>query len=408
LMCAVGVATLTGCSTNTQKNEDKPEIKEQISEKTGSENKEALGYEDIYLDYIDNNKDYFERGMMLCDLNDDGIPELFSLGDNEEGTIACYHEYTDGKIISPGEESIKTYIDLDSLIKAETFFENTGNFLGVYKNNTTGELAFINSGSDPDGKDIFDIISFENGKLSLKDESIKNLEQSATNPVRKRDEIMVDYAPIDGLYSSYILKGELDGDNPAGDAKEMLEKLIEEFKTGKNVSYGEMKDSEVYCYIKDIDVDNSEIVVVPAEKITYDEYEKAFNSDKIINVNGEDMSIQLDEVLYEEYGIAYLYRMPWFEYQFYVPTEEYPESIIEGYLGNKPVKLKLSDEAKVRYGVLGYDETGEVNGYETLERNEEYSVSEYKAHYAEYSMGSYYKAVIENNEVVCLDVMYHQ
>ena len=200
------------------------------------------------------------------------------------------------------------------------------------------------------------------------------------------------------------------GGEYGSDPVESLKGLIEDFKKSEtSTKYDKTTDGEFFCYIRNINLSDNEIELIPAASINYEEYNNAINSDKMFTLNGETMSIQLDDFLYSEYGIAHLYQMPSFEYQFYVPTEDYPTSVIEGYIGNTPIKVKMSSDLKIRYGVSGeYDIDGTPMGYETLGRNQEYSISEYITHFAEYNMGSYYKAVIKNNELEFLDVMYDE
>jgi len=371
---------------------------------------ELPDYETIYLDYIKNNTEYFSRGMMLCDLNDDDIPELFSIAYDEEGDLVYYHELKDNTVITPSDGSVKTYIDIDNLVRPTTFFEDTGHFIGIYKNKSTGQKALINSIADGSENDRFDIITYNGESFVLKDEGVKSAINNSWPINKKRDSVMSDYALAnDELYTSFLLRGEFGGEY-GNDPVESLKGLIEDFKKSEtSIKYDKTTDGEFFCCIRNINLSDNEIELIPVASITYEEYNDAINADKMFTLNEETMSIQLDDFLYSEYGIAHLYQMPSFEYQFYVPTEEYPTSVIEGYIGNTPVKVKMSNDLKIRYGVSGaYNTDGTPNDYETLGRNKEYTMSEYLPHFAEYSMNSYYKAIIKNNKLVFLDVMYDE
>ena len=376
---------------------------------TGKTEETIVDYETLYLDYINENAQYFSRGMMLCDLNDDNIPELFSIAYGEADDVVYYHEIKDGSVVAPAEGTVKTYIDIANLVSPATFFENSRFFLGIYKNKATGQKALINSVADGSENDRFDIITFKNDKLIIEDNGVKSSVDNSWPIDEQRDAVMADYEVVkEGLYASYLLRGEFGGEN-GSDPVEALKGLLAEFKNPEtNAEYNKATDGDFFCYIKDINIANNEIALIPVANITYEEYTNAMDSDKIITVNGEDMSIQIDENLYNELGIASLFHMPWFEYRFNVPTEENSTSVIEGYRGNAPLKVKMSDDLKIRYGVTGYDAEGEPVGYETLGRNQEYTVSEYLAHFAQYNMGSYYKVTIKNNELVLLDVLYNE
>lgn len=374
------------------------------------EKQKSHDYETAYLDYIDDNVEYFSRGMLLCDLNDDGIPELFSIAYDENGDLVRYHEFKDGVVTEPSENSVKTYIDINNLIQPTNFYENTTNFFGLYKNKSTGQKALINSIGDGSENDVFDIIIHEDDRVCLNDEGVKSIEGYSWSVSEKRDYIMINYEVVEGeLYAEYRLRGEFGSENGA-DASLTLKALIDEFEQGrKDVKYDKASDGEFFCYIKNIDLENDEITLIPVASITYEEYEDARNSEGLVTVNGEEMSIQTDENSYQEFGEVQLFQMPWFEYWFNPPTAESPISIIRGYRGNTPVKVKMSKNLKIRYGVDGeYDADGNPIGYETLEREKEYSMEEYISHYAEYNMHSYYKAVIENDEIIYLDVFYSE
>ena len=373
------------------------------NEKSPNSQKEIVDYETPYLEYVSDHVEYFSRGMILCDLNDDEVPELFSISYEPEGDRLLYHEFKDGKV-SP-KHKVTSYINLNNLIHSTTYFEDTRNFFGIYENKATGQKVLINSVMENDISSLFDIITFEEKELALTSKS----EDVTENGNSKRDEIMSQYEVSKELpVTSYLLRGEFGGEYGI-DPAATLKGIIEEFKSEKApTEYAPVTDGEFDCYIQDINLTNNEMVLVPAAYITLEEYTKAKENNELLTINGEETSLQYDEVLATEQGIAHLYQLPWFSYSFEIPTEEHPKSLLNDYLGNTPMKVKMSENTKIRYGVLGtYNEDGTPTGYETLGRKQEYTVSEYLPHYAEYNMGSYYRAIIKNNEVVSIDVMYH-
>ena len=393
------IAVFIGCSNQSENDVIPPDI---------ASSEDIIDYEPIYLEYIKENSDFFSRGMILSDLNDDKVPELFSIAYDEEGDLLQYHELKDGAVITSNENAVKTYIDPSSQIRPATYFERPGDFFGVYNNKTTGEKAIINSIADGSEKDILDIITFEDGKLVLKKEGIKAAVENRWNIQERRDSVMRDYELVeDGYYSYCLIKGNL-GEGELT-PEEVFVELNNGFKSQKQPGeYENIKDDEFYCYIRNISLTEGKIDLIPVEYISYDEFKKAIDGDRIVTVNGEEMSIKTDDLYeYKKLLIARLYAMPWFEYIFDVPTEENPDSIIEGYMGNNTVKVKISKDLKIRYGVLGYNEDGTPSDYETLGRNQEYKVEEYLPHFAEFGMGSYYKATVKNGEIVYLDVLYH-
>lgn len=359
----------------------------------GETKTEPVDYETAYLEYIENNVQYFTRGMMLCDLNDDDIPELFSIAYDEEGDLVYYHELKDGKVIAPSDTTVKTYIDISNLIKPTTFFENPWYFMGIYKNKETGQKALINSIGEGSEDDRFDVIAYDGETLVLKDEGVKRMDGYIWPIDEKRDSVMCNYElSEDKLYTSFLLRGEFGGEY-GNDPVETLKGLIADFEKGDNsIEYDEATDGEFLCYIRNMT--ETEMELIPVAYINYEEYQKAINSDNMFELNGEMMNIQIDEIDYEEYGYIYLHQMPDFTYTFYEPEEGEP-SVIEGYSGNKPVKVKLSDDLIIKYPKV-YSKEGK----------DTYTLDEYLPRYGELTLQHYHNAVIKNNELVLLDVIY--
>ncbi len=386
----------TGCSPATPQKSNQEDTEKQPAVV------ETIDYETPYLEYIESQYEYFNRGILLCDLNDDNVPELFSIAYDTEGDKLMYHQLQeDGTVIA--KEDIATYIDSMQFVDPSTFFETPRLFFGIYKNKTTAQKALINSNIGYENRDVFDVITFEGDSVVLKSEGVTDL----STVDKKRDEIMSCYEVSEKTYElSYLLRGEFGGEHGNNPVAGMQE-AIEQFKEKQTPEYASAVDGELECYIKSINLSDNEMILVPVAYVTYEAYTNAKEGEKFITINEDEMSLQYDENLAEEQGIAHLFQMPWMDYAFEIPTEEYPESVLQDYFCNTPMKVKISKDCKIRYGVTGiYDENGNPTGYETLGRKPEYTVSEYLPHYAEYSMGSYYKATIKNNELVSIDVMY--
>ena len=187
---------------------------EEKSESNKAEsNKGTIDYRTIYLEYIKENVSYFSRGLILCDLNEDEIPELFSIQYGEEGDLLQFHELKENSIAKPSENSPKTHIDINNLIANKTFYTSPENFLGIYRNKVTGKKAIINSIGASDGEDVFDIITYNGDEFVIEDEAVK--EYSDDNGfihwdiAEKRDLIMQNFQyENETMISHCLLRGE--------------------------------------------------------------------------------------------------------------------------------------------------------------------------------------------------------
>lgn len=364
-------------------------------------NEGTIDYRTIYLEYIKENVSYFSRGLILCDLNEDEIPELFSIQYGEEGDLLQFHELKGNSITKPSENSPNTYIDISNLIANKTFYTSPENFLGIYRNKITGKKAIINSIEAPDGEDVFDIITYNGDEFVIEDEAVK--EYSDDNGfihwdiAEKRDLIMQNFQYENETMISYcLLRGEY---GEMSDISSAAEELIEEWENSNkilNISH-ELTDKDFYCYIHNVNFENNQIELIPATEITFEDYTKAMASDKLLNINGEDFSIQFDENLYNEYKIAYLHQMPWFDYKFDVPTENYPSAVIEGYTNQTPLLVKFDDAFK-------------VDGFikEDMSEYKQIPISSYFEEFAQNYNGGYYKAQVENGKLTYLFAVYRQ
>lgn len=345
----------------------------------------TVGYEKLYLEYVKNNTEYFTKGVILCDLNDDSIPELFSVENNSESKkdnymgydFLFYHELKDGVVIHPTDSSIKSCLRVNDLMQPNTFFEDTYQFFGIYRNTTTGKKALINHTEC--NNDMFDVISFEENRLVL------NLED-----VLCTDEVMGNYRLVQGeWYAAYVFENTIE---------DTLQTLIDDFKAkNRQVKYDNTSDGKIECHIRDVDLEKNEIELVPVSYITYDEYIDAINSDKKYFLNGHEYDIYIDEYDYTEFGTVYLRREPDIVYGFECPSEEYPVSEIGNYFGNIPIKVKFSNDMKIKFSYRTQDYEGK----------NEYNVREYFSDFSEY-MDGLYKAFIKNNKLIYLEHIYHE
>ena len=391
----------------------KTETTKQVS-KTEEVPKEILPDYDhifsVYAKYMKENGHYFSRGMMLCDLNDDKIPELFSIAYDESGDVVYFHGIKGNKVVAPRENSPKTYVDIYNLVRPTTFFEDPGHFIGIYKDRKSGQKVIINSIAAYSEADRLDIISFDGKKPVFKDEGVKAAVEETWPVLERRDLVMANYELCqDKLFTKFLIRGEFSeasGNSPITALKELMDEFR---KSGTAEEAGSLENEEFYCYIKNIDMANKEITLIPAAKISYEEYAKAMNNSGFHTLNGETMVIQENEAMVSEQGVSTLYAEPGIEYQFSPPAPGGVPSVISGYIGMPPVKAKISNNLKVRYGVLGeYDENGEPTGYESLGRETELTINDYVSKYATYTMGSYFKAYVKGGKLVILDVFYKQ
>ncbi|MBQ7096682.1 MAG: hypothetical protein IJN96_01250 [Clostridia bacterium] len=176
----------------------------------------------------------------------------------------------------------------------------------------------------------------------------------------------------------------------------------------KNSSAKEIDRKESYsinCFVKNVDLEKRKIEIVPALEISYDEYMKAITSNKVINMNNETFSI--DNSTADEDGCCFLRDSSGASYTFFEPTRDNEKSIVYKYMKKDSVVLEMSDELEIRYGVLGFDNTGKPTGYETAGRKMSYTPDEYFPNLREYTFGYYYKAEIENGKLNVLNDMYH-
>ncbi|MBR2476734.1 MAG: hypothetical protein IKB50_01215 [Clostridia bacterium] len=361
-------------------------------------------YTKAYTDYAQNNPDTFGEGMLLCDINGDDIPELFSMEKSGSAMIMKYHKFADG-VVFPYEDLGEIVFDCALITEPATFCESPRSFIGLYRNRNTGERNLIVSCiTDNDSgyrEDNFCIVSFDGGTMTVSDKSANISEDGIRSADSRRDEVMVDYELIEGgLHFAHSHNSIID------DPRETLYSLISKFGSESPLAYGELADGDYYCYVKDIDLATCKAVIVPTQQITLKEYSTAINGNRIVKINDESMSIQINEKEYDETGRAYLYAENGRVYSFVTPTEESPESVVEGYMRRRHVMVNISDNTIVRYGVLGYDADGNPTGYETLGREEVYSIRGYMSNYARYSMGGYCKVVIRGGEIQYLDVLY--
>lgn len=361
-------------------------------------------YTDAYTEYAESNPASFGEGMMLCDINGDDIPELFSMHSSQSAMILKYYKFADG-VVSLYEELDEIVFDCALITEPATFCESPRSFVGLYKNKNTAERVLISSciTTDDSGyrKDNFFIVSFDGADMKVSDKSANIADNGIRSADIRRDEIMAEYELIEGGIHYAHSHGEI-----IDDPRETLYSLISKYESDSPLAYGELADGDYYCYVKDINLAAGKAVLVPAQNMTFKEFSKAMDGNRIVKINDESMSIQINEREYSETDRAYLYAAHGRVYSFVTPTEDSPESVIEGYMRRRHVKVDITDDTIVRYGVLGYDADGNPTGYETLGREEAYSLRGYMDYFARYSMGGYCKAVVRGGQLKYLDILY--
>lgn len=361
-----------------------------------------VDYETPFLEYMEKNVEKFPTGMIVVDLNEDRIPELLSIDYGEVGALITAHELKNGVV----ESTVNMTMDFQCLLDQYTYHLDTGNFFGVYRNKNTGKLALISSISAPEVDDYFHIFEYVDGELTTTDHSVKEMVNNSWPIAETRDSIMKDYEYVEnGFDSSYFIRGEYVREYVESAVRDLNE-LLRDFRNGKSktvLTEFAVENGEILCYVRSIMGDENKIQLVPAFEMEYDKYITCIEYDELYPINGDEGKLQFDEN-----GEPFLYQMPYSTYYFDIPTEEKPTSILEGYFGNEPVTVEFDKNTKIRYGVLGYDDNGEPIGYESLGRENVYSVDEYFEHFAEYSMNSYYKATVKDGKLVWLDVLYHE
>lgn len=322
-------------------------------------------------------------GMGLYDLDEDFVPELFILTDDGQNHCLLINTYKNGEITDNIDKIILSNEKKD-IIKNCTFYENPKNFFSIYRNKISNNLAFISKFYNSDS---FSVSTFVNGNLL-----VENIYGEST------DKIMADYTFVEKNLISYFPRTLFEREVAEVTLNEMFEKY-EEYKKEK-VTYENAKDGEFFCYIKDINKEDKEILLIPMSEISYEDYTKAVENDHLYNLNGEEYSIKH----YED--SKYLYSIMDITYPFKEPTKDSPSSLIEYYYDNTPLKAKFKNNTKVQYGVLGYDEKSKPTDYETLGRKKSMNLKDFIEKYEEYSFGGYYKATIKNNKLIKLDVLY--
>ena len=208
----------------------------------------------------------------------------------------------------------------------------------------------------------------------------------------RRNEVMKNYELVDngyycdvlprGMYAMYTLPVALDS----------VKTGIEALESGADSVYGEMTDGEVPCYVRNVDLEKMEIELVPMTAISYEQYIKAMESDRIVELEGEMFIIQYDGQLTEDTDLLTLFGLPGQHYAFYEPTAEKPVSVIHNMRKKAPVKLKISKDIE-----FVTEASSEVCSM---------AIDDYFSNYAVNYNGGYYSATVADNEVVELKLNY--
>lgn len=389
IMSAIVVmSAFSGCSVKEEK-ENKTDNGTMVDVQNEDIMATDVEYEKIYEDYLERkiresepDAGDFSKGMFLCDLNEDGVPELFSI-DWDDHAVR-FHQFKDGEMIEPKYKDGEFYVDGDSVILERSYFTNPRDFMGVYRNRETGKTALISSVMTTENQQRFDIITYDGNELSVRD---------AEKEGKSRKEIMRNYEFVEGsVHGSYLMRGtyqmyQLDT------AKATLKEHIEEFENAERPSYSKAGDGEGDYYLNDVQMSKNEIVIAPVAEITLEQYQKAINSenDNTVEINGETYGVRFDEGAYANNGSVILYDMAGNEMYFEEPTEDYPVSKING-LSGEPVTAKITDDTRLVTAASSEEE--------------EKAVEEFFNNFEDEYNGSYFRITIKNNEVVEMYLTY--
>ena len=179
--------------------------------------------EQLYSAHIESNPLFFNSGMILADLDEDGIPELFSLEATKDEGISTLslHPFKNGQVALPSLDAPFDNIDIN--LFAEESEDNTF-FAGLYRNKNTDNKALIICDLKSDNK-VFDVIEYD-GK-NLKFDQIYEI----TNDVNafgaaESEKFMADYESCnDELFVSVSTDETKDKTTKA-----VFEELMAEFK----------------------------------------------------------------------------------------------------------------------------------------------------------------------------------
>lgn len=354
-------------------------------------------YKTVYHDYVTEAEKRkpegteFDHGMVLIDMNEDDVPELFSMS-HDDGVRG--YEYTDGKLQLSAEENSFRLMSVNTpfSVKPEEIYEGQNEFCGLYRNRDTGIKTLISYHDLPGSMQEFKLMTYDGKRFHTQD-------VWGTEP----SEILKNYELMDEvIYESHAQRGwylAADG----------FEALISKWAKGsfRAECTSTAEDGSFFCYIKSIDAENDEICLIPAMMVTGEEYTLAKaeadlgvvhmfseNDAYCIRPAGESETVAtLDSTVHQ--------------FTFSVPTPETGSSVVDGYKFNEPVKVSYKSDLKMGYTVTHQDENGLPIGFETLSgTTNAYPIEEYFDEFSKLDINGYYYASVKDGVLTQLDVMY--
>jgi len=200
---------------------------ESKDEKKNDEEKSELEVaQQAYAAHIEANPLFFNPGMILVDLNEDGIPELFSLEATKEEGISTisFHPFIDGQVALPSLDAPFNNIDNKLFTNDSEEKEDNVFFAGVYRNKNTNKKALIICDLKSDKK-VFDVIEYDGKDLKF-DQIYEIKENDEVFGTEKVEKFMSDYEYLeDDLFVFVANEEEKDKT-----AKDIFEGLMAEFK----------------------------------------------------------------------------------------------------------------------------------------------------------------------------------
>jgi len=335
------------------------------------ENARAVGfnYEAVYSDkaeevqnaWIEEKVDErmeFEKAIMLADVNDDGVPELFSV---TWDFMARGYEFKDGKLVLAPEDTAFKLIDPDTAHKkVRTPYNKPEAFCGIYKEKSTGEISIISYHYYEGSTEIFS----EFKSVSFDGQSFKAQELTG-DPA----DILSNYELLENDFiGEYVLRSGIMR------PKDFLDGIFTEYRECGGKTIIDSADSyNGYAYIDYIDAEKKEITFIPARMFTYEEYQKTIDAQA-----SDDLFITDDgyAARYEENKGVHLWNTLYEEYYADVPSEDSP-TVVKGHKNNEPLKA----------------------GYTS------YMIDDYVSDFFELDDGGYYYIVVVDGNITVFDKM---
>ena len=197
-----------------------------VTAKSESDTDNITTAEQSYSAHIEANPLFFNSGMILVDLDENGIPELFSLEATKDNGISTLslHPYKNGMVALPSLDAPFDNIDINLFANDSSETNDSNFFAGLYRNKNTDEKALIICDLKSDKK-VFDVIAYDGKNLKF-DQIYEITNNSEAFGVENVEKFMKDYESCnDELYVSVSNEETKDKTTKA-----VFEDLMAEFK----------------------------------------------------------------------------------------------------------------------------------------------------------------------------------